>query len=496
MKLRYLEIALASLFLLTYTYGLLGTADLYWRGNFTPTSFNVAEFKAHFKQFNFILHYLTPNLMMYFTYYSSFIWVACSLPNRYLQVGHWNKALVSVSISFVFTFSFFVLTRYLTRPFGVGVVLQSLGAALSQALILYTVLFFYQLAKTALLWLSKAGTGERHTRPIIAESAYFTITWFVVLAGCILFRVYWGFTLFAGFILPCTFGTYLLNVYWIFPGFYRKNNQLQFWAVELATTLCINVPLNGFYSSKASYSQTSFLMLFVLLWLLQLGVVLPASYYLYLRRQNSEAELKGLRTNIGIADANLQLLTSQINPHFLFNTLNTLYGMALMEKAEMTGAGIQRLGDMMRFILHESNRDKIALSREISYLHDYITLQNMRVAAKPVVEIRLNIQEDTADHYISPMLLVPFIENAYKHGISFKERSWIHIGLYVLENTLHFDVQNTIHLLKANDPETAHSGIGLENVRKRLMFLYPNKHKLVISQNVNEFSIHLNIQLQ
>jgi two-component system LytT family sensor kinase len=496
MKLKYLEIAIATLFLLTNMYGLFGTADLYWRGNFSPDSFGAGEFKAHQLQFDFKWHYLIPNLVMYFTYYLSFIWMACSLPNCYLAGRQWNKAFAIICLSFIITLSLFTLSRYLTKPFGVGMVSQSLAGALNQAMILYTVILFYQAAKQSLLWLSEQGMKATQSKPIIAESAYFTITWFVVLSGCILFKVYWGFTLFAGFIWPCAFATYLINVYWIFPAFYRKNNQLQFWVLELATTLCINIPLNGFYSSKATNSETSFLMLFVLLWILQLCVVLPASYYLYQRRQNREAELMGLRTHIGVADANLQLLMSQINPHFLFNTLNTLYGMALMEKAENTGEGIQRLGDMMRFILHENNQDKIPLSREIAYLNDYIALQNMRITANPIVDVTIHIQEDHGHHSISPMLLIPFMENAYKHGISLKQRSWIHISLSVSENTLHFDVHNSIHQLKDDDPEIARSGIGLENVRQRLILLYPKKHELVIRQNIREYFIHLNIKLQ
>jgi two-component system LytT family sensor kinase len=496
MKLKYLEIVIATLFLLTNVYGLFGTADLYWRGNFSPDSFGAGEFKTHQLQFDFTWHYLIPNLVMYFSYYLSFIWMACSLPNRYLADRLWNKALATICLSFIITLSLFILSKYLAEPFGAEIVSKSLGDALNQALILYTVILFYQAAKQSWLWLSKDGMKPNQTRPIIAESAFFIITWFVVLSGCILFGVYWGFTWFAGLIWPCAFATYILNVYWIFPAFYRKNNQLQFWVLELATTLCINVPLNGYYSSRATNSETSFLMLFILLWLLQLCIVLPASYYLYQRRQNTEAELTGLRTHIDVADANLQLLISQINPHFLFNTLNTLYGMALMEKAENTGAGIQRLGDMMRFILHENNQDKIPLNREMAYLNDYIALQNLRITANPIVEVTLRIQENHGHHSISPMLLIPFIENAYKHGISLKQRSWIHISLSVSEDTLHFDVHNSIHHLKDDDPEIARSGIGLENVRQRLILLYPKKHELTIRQNSNEYFIHLNIQLQ
>ncbi|WP_199269729.1 sensor histidine kinase [Mucilaginibacter lacusdianchii] len=496
MKLKYLEIAIATLFLLTNTYGLLGTADLYWRGNFSADSFGAPEFKAHGLQFNFTTHYLMPNLILYFTYYLSFIWMACALPNRYFAEKKWNKAIAATAFAFLITLGLFTLKRYLSSPYGEAALWQSLNGALNQALILYTALLFYQAARQSVLWLSRHGLKNDSKKPVLAESAYFIITWFVVLSGCILLKAYWGVTMFVGFILPCTFGVYLLNVYWLFPAYFNKTNRLPFWAMQIAATLCLNVPFNGFYSSQATYSGTSFMLLFVLLWGLQLCLIIPIAYYVYKHRQGLELELTGLKNHLDTTDASLQLLKSQINPHFLFNALNTLYGMALTEKAENTGDGIQRLGDMMRFMLHENMQDKIELSKEINYLNNYLSLQNMRIASNPVVDITVHIQESKAYHLISPMLLIPFVENAYKHGISLKERSWIHINLYFTESNLHLDVHNSIHLSKDDDFEKGRSGIGLKNVKQRLALLYPQKHELVIHQNTKEFFIHLNIQLQ
>jgi two-component system LytT family sensor kinase len=496
MKLKYLEIAIASLFLLTNVYGLLGTADIYWQGNFTPNSFGASDFKAHHLQFNFTQHYLVPNLVMYFAYYLSFIWMACSLPSKYLTSKSWNKAIGAIGIGFIVTLSLFTLKRYLTSPYGEAAIWQSLNGALDQVLILYTVMVFYQVTRQSIVWLSRHGIHATRNNPIIAESAYFIVTWFVILSGCIVLKVHWGITMFAGFILPCTFGVYLINAYWLFPSVFKKSNQLQFWVLQLSATLCLNIPLNGFYSSRATYSGTYFMLMFLLLWILQLCLVVPATYYLYKRRLGMQAQLTGLKNNLDNADASLQHLKAQINPHFLFNALNTLYGMALTENAQNTSEGIQRLGDMMRFMLHENVQDKIKLSQEIDYLNNYLTLQNMRIAANSNIEITAQIKESEEDYLISPMLLIPFIENAYKHGISLKERSWIHINLYFVESNLHLDVHNSIHYSKADDPESGRSGIGLTNVKERLALFYPQKHELVIRQNTNEFFIHLNIQLR
>jgi LytS/YehU family sensor histidine kinase len=224
-------------------------------------------------------------------------------------------------------------------------------------------------------------------------------------------------------------------------------------------------------------------------------VTIAISWWVYLANKEKYKQLTSLQAALGTSNANLQYLRSQINPHFLFNALNTLYGTALLEKAEKTGEGIQKLGDMMRFMLHENNQDKIALSRELDYIHNYIDLQNMRLALSPDMIIDIQIEEMIGYNEIAPMLLIPFIENAYKHGISLQEKSWINVNLYKKENILHLDVHNSVHPVNINDPERYHSGTGLENVKQRLQLLYPNRHELVVRQNTKEFFVHLSLTL-
>jgi two-component system LytT family sensor kinase len=230
--------------------------------------------------------------------------------------------------------------------------------------------------------------------------------------------------------------------------------------------------------------------------LTQLIIVTPTARNVYKsRNEKKDEEIKTLKTELGKSDANLNFLKSQINPHFLFNALNTLYGTALQENAERTGEGIQKLGDMMRFMLQENTQDKILLSRDIDYLKNYILLQKLRVSTSSTISIETQI-EDYADRLmIAPMLLIPFVENAFKHGISLLNPSHIKVTLQTNVNTLYFDVHNSIHIRGENDPEKGQSGIGLENVKQRLTLLYPNKHDLVIRENAKEFFIHLTLQL-
>lgn len=219
--------------------------------------------------------------------------------------------------------------------------------------------------------------------------------------------------------------------------------------------------------------------------------VIPLSWYI----ARNQVEKEVLQTALGSSQANLSFLRSQINPHFLFNALNTLYGTALQENADRTGEGIQKLGDMMRFMLHENMQEKISLAREIDYLNNYIDLQKLRTVTSSNIIIQTNIEEQLNRLDISPMLLIPFVENAFKHGISLQQPSFINISLHTKDQVLYFDVNNSVHLKNEYDPEKMKSGIGLQNVKQRLALLYPKKHELIIRESAKEFFIHLTINL-
>lgn len=213
------------------------------------------------------------------------------------------------------------------------------------------------------------------------------------------------------------------------------------------------------------------------------------------RHAKRNEEIKVLKTELGKTDANLNFLKSQINPHFLFNALNTLYGTALQENAERTSEGIQKLGDMMRFMLQENMQDKIPLSRDIDYLKNYILLQELRTSTSRDVTVEAQIDDQAGELLIAPMLLIPFVENAFKHGISLQNPSHIKISLRISGSTVYFDVHNSIHIRNEHDPEKGQSGIGLENVRQRLELVYPQQHDLTIRENGKEFFVHLTLEL-
>ena len=205
-------------------------------------------------------------------------------------------------------------------------------------------------------------------------------------------------------------------------------------------------------------------------------------------------QLRVVEKELVQSKADIQFLRSQINPHFLFNVLNTLYGTALQENAERTAEGIQRLGDMMRFMLHENNLDFIEMNKEVEYLRNYIALQKLRTQSSPDIIIEDNINEQNCNYRIAPMLLIPLVENAFKHGISLKERSWIKISLECNEKEILFEVFNSMHEKTMNDTEKANTGIGFNNVMERLKLIYGGRFRISVNGDGKEFFVKLAIQ--
>ena len=225
------------------------------------------------------------------------------------------------------------------------------------------------------------------------------------------------------------------------------------------------------------------------------AIVVVSSVAIAYGRRVLNREKTVLQTQVSAKSAELSSLRAQINPHFLFNALNSLYATALKENSEKTADGIQKLGDMMRFMLQENNHDRIPLDKEIEYLHNYIDIQRMRVDETHPIDIRVTIQQPNREIYLAPMLLTPFVENAFKHGISLRSPSWIFITLTLDATTLYFKVHNSRHPRPAEsaDPERAQSGVGLDNVRKRLQLIYPGRHTLDIQQSEQDYFVSLTL---
>lgn len=189
-------------------------------------------------------------------------------------------------------------------------------------------------------------------------------------------------------------------------------------------------------------------------------------------------------------NAELGFLKSQVNPHFLFNSLNSIYALA-RRKADETEEAILKLSQMMRYMIYESNTSTVALIKELDYLQNYIDLKKLRLPS--LISIQYTVEGSPTGLSIEPMLLIPFVENAFKHGISYSQNSDVEIKISLMQHKLRLTVSNKI--FRQQDAEVG--GIGLENVRKRLALLYPHPmHSLHIKEEDNVYSVTLTIQLK
>jgi len=200
-------------------------------------------------------------------------------------------------------------------------------------------------------------------------------------------------------------------------------------------------------------------------------------------KKQKEAEKEKLNTE-------LAMLKNQINPHFLFNSLNTLYSLSLI-KSDLTPEAILKLSDMMRYVILDTQRDKVPVGLEIQYIQHYVGLQQLRLSDN--VDLQLNVSEDYEDYEIPPMILIPFVENAFKYGTSSHEKAVILINIGIENGILEFKVSNRIF---QGREENETFGIGISNTRQRLRLIYPDNHELAITNNGKVFIVNLKISLK
>ena len=189
--------------------------------------------------------------------------------------------------------------------------------------------------------------------------------------------------------------------------------------------------------------------------------------------------------------AELTLLKNQISPHFFFNTLNNIYSLIGRNNKDSKDAVI-KLAKMMRYVLNESGQDNKQISDEIEFMNNYIDLMKLRIGAKTIINV--NFPTEYMDLMIPHLLFISLIENAFKYGISVQEESYVNISLECGENSILFKCENGLPESN-NGPIFASTGIGLENLKKRLGLLYPGRHKLEIGKTKDKFEVNLIIQL-
>ncbi len=384
-------------------------------------------------------------------------------------------------------FSLFALFGYNEKP------LTDLWAGFYRALIFLSVYGTYACIREYVAYRIENSGPKSNYRILIANQIAAFLCIFLLLPALVssfniikdeaFYHAYFVF-------IPTVILVYLSNTYWLFPRFANTPGvSFKFIWRLVISTLFYAFPFLGFLPRLGIG-----IGMWPINWLIQLFIVTPIIWMLYLQRKDKIRELRGAEIALSKSTANLQFLRSQINPHFLFNALNTLYGTALVDGSKRTTNGIQMLGDMMRFMLDDNHLDFIPLSNEISYLQNYIALQKLRIQDSDEIDISERFTVDNCTHEIIPMLLIPFVENAFKHGIDINKKSWINIALSCDDKRICLNVRNSLHTADANDPERKHSGIGLKNVKERLIIFYEGRHKLSYTATEKEFIVELIIE--
>jgi two-component system LytT family sensor kinase len=191
-------------------------------------------------------------------------------------------------------------------------------------------------------------------------------------------------------------------------------------------------------------------------------------------------------------EAELRLLKNQVQPHFLFNTLNSIYALSL-KKSNRAPDVILRLSEMLRYMLYETNAPKVDLQKEVECIKSYIELEKIRYGDR--IDLSFYLWGRTDGKTIAPMLILPFIENGFKHSTKgFGEETWITLELGIREDELILKIENNVP--QQSQPQPAmQRGIGLQNVQRRLDLLYPDRHTLNIKNNIDSYAVFLNLKL-
>lgn len=278
-----------------------------------------------------------------------------------------------------------------------------------------------------------------------------------------------------------------INLYLLIPRylFLKKYKQYASFAflLVLATALLIAFWLSEFDQIDwfSRFIASIINVVFVLL-------MTSAGKFLieYLRKMMKLKEVENKQLKV-----ELNLLKAQVNPHFLFNTLNNLYGLITQNQNQQASDVTLKLADLMRYLLESSKSDVVSLKKEIQFLEDYLSLEKIRLSQK--TDIKFTVSGFNKELFVAPMLFIPLVENAFKHGLNtISADSYAHFSLSVQGNELFFEAINSV----GKSPENSEkSGTGLENLNKRLQLIYPQKHQLDIEQTSNQFKVILHIQL-
>ncbi|HCV50498.1 MAG TPA: histidine kinase [Saprospirales bacterium] len=286
-----------------------------------------------------------------------------------------------------------------------------------------------------------------------------------------------------------------LNIVYIFPKYVENKNLfghlLNLFVIALLITP-IKTLIIFFLHNNDPQAQATLLKNQIYIFFSTFLVGLSSSIYSifreWLRSQREKQELQKQTLT-----SELRFLKSQINPHFLFNTLNNLYALTL-KKSDLAPEIVLKLSEMMRYMLYECNERRVPLSKEVNYLKNYLELEKLRQGKN--IKTNLIVQGEIGSQMIAPLMFIPFVENSFKHGISDSiSEGYVNIEILISDQDLQINIVNS-KITRLSPPNKIKSGgIGLVNIRRRLNLIYPEEYILDIQDSPNEYRVELGLTL-
>jgi len=283
--------------------------------------------------------------------------------------------------------------------------------------------------------------------------------------------------------LPVKIIAVYINLF-LFNQYFIKKRYLAFFSMFLLTLITAGL-VQTYISARGTFNYASFTQYSLPVY----SVVLLSCVFITIQQLFSQVK-KSRQMEIEKITSELSFLKAQFRPHFLFNTLNNIYSLTI-DNNPLAGKSILQLSGLLRYVLYESETEKVDLQNEINYLRDYVELEKIRFASR--MELSFNVSGNIINKKIVPILLIPFVENAFKHASNrVNEKLWITIDLIVKENHLAFTVENSFFPEGKTQMDNNHSGIGLENVKRRLSLIY---EEYILNNELKENCFHTVLSL-
>ncbi|MFZ1678111.1 MAG: histidine kinase [Saprospiraceae bacterium] len=285
-----------------------------------------------------------------------------------------------------------------------------------------------------------------------------------------------------------------VNLGYLIPRFMSQKNFMTYCLLLLAMVAVFTpIMVLLLYITTAEVEPREYLIMnqqwiFLLVFMIAGGSTVIKIISDWQRHQRDRKDLETQRMQ-----SEIKFLKSQINPHFLFNTLNSLYALTL-KKSDKAPEIVIKLSEMMRYMLYECNERRVPLQKEVNYIENYLAMEKLRQSGH--ADIQFKVEGMISDQTIAPLIFIPFLENSFKHGINHQiSDGYVHVVMKVLDEKLLLRILNSKPNQAVIPLEKQNGGIGLANVRRRLSLLYPNQYKLDIEESEKEHIVELSLDL-